>query len=201
MTTTKFLPMPRLKKSEDSVRLAFYGPMASGKTFSANYLVKHFGYTKIALADKLKSVVYDLYGLTGKDGVGRKLLQEFADECKRWDSDVFIKHFLYRVKYIEENQPGPHKIICDDVRFLREAEILKRHGFTLVRVNCDSDIIQERIDKLYPNLPAETRIHQSEQQFNQIDEMLNHKNDSINSSGYDVFYNLAQLHDKIIGIL
>jgi hypothetical protein len=39
--------------------VSFRGPLGGGKTYAANYLVKYFGFKRIAFADALKIEVYD----------------------------------------------------------------------------------------------------------------------------------------------
>lgn len=160
------LPMPRLTRSERP-RFAFYGPMASGKTWCANYLWTTADYDKFALADKLKALAYDIYGLTGKDGAKRQFLQEFGDFLRTWDNDIFVKHLLMRIKTFEEANPYSG-ILVDDVRYLNEAKILKRNGFKLVRVDASYEVRHDRIEKLYPNFDWTRVAHKSELEWEQI---------------------------------
>jgi hypothetical protein len=162
------LEISKLKERGQLDRIAFFGPMASGKTFCANYLTSAGYFQKVALADKLKAVVYDLYGVQGKDGNGRKILQEFSDDCKKWDSDVFIKHFLYKVKQIEDGSKHPPRIVCDDLRYIREAEVLGAAGFTLIKVSCQETLRASRIATLYPKQAAGAVLHRSEREFGAI---------------------------------
>lgn len=165
------LEMPSLNKPTGPfARIAFYGPMASGKTFCANYLVNNHSYNRVGFADKLKAISYDLFGVESKDGPGRKLLQEFADDCKKWDPYVFTKHFMYKVQRLEATGKGP--IVCDDLRFEHEAKALLRNGFTIIRVYVDEQIRKERLAKLYPNFDVTTANHNSESQFRDIDALI-----------------------------
>lgn len=144
-------------------RVAFMGPMCSGKTFCAQHLVNEFGFIKIGFADKLKSLVYDLYGINGKDGYSRQVLQELADDLKKYDKDLFIKHLLFRVKKHEYES-----IVVDDLRFKVEANILRKNGFTIIKVICGDAIRQERIARLYPTVPQGAQEHRSEHEWTEI---------------------------------
>ena len=183
------LAVPKLKRREPFERIAFYGPMASGKSYAARYLVDGGNFVRVGFADKLKALAYDLYGIQDKNGIGRKFLQEFSDDCKKWDPDLFIKHFLYKVRAIEEGHNSP-KIICDDLRYLREAKALKKNGFTLIRVNCDEVVRANRISKLYPNLDIAQTQHQSETEFSLIDSLTDK---SINSTDINVVLELEDI--------
>ncbi len=161
------LEIPKLKKRDIYERVAFFGPMGSGKSFLARVLIEHKNYMRVSLADKLKTLAYDLYGIQGKDGYARKLLQEFSDDVKKWDNDVFIKHMLYKIERIE-SEKYPPRLVCDDLRFKREGEILKQNNFLLIKVECDEEIRQKRLTTLYPNTSTDASKHISEQEFNLI---------------------------------
>jgi hypothetical protein len=145
--------------------------MCSGKTYNARYLVNGGSFVKIALADKLKAIAYDLYGLEGKDGHSRALLQGLGDDLRKWDEDVFIKTVLRKVQAIE-NQRYPPRIVVDDVRFVNEASAFLNAGFTLVHVICEEHERLRRIQELYPNTNMESLNHTSEQQVDKITEMF-----------------------------
>jgi len=147
------LPPPLTKMD----RIAFYGPMCSGKSYMATQVQENFRHSKVGFADKLKDVAEDLFWIDrkNKDGYTRKLLQEFADDVKKWDEDIFIKHFLLKCEW-------QASVVCDDLRFVREAEILRANGFTIIKVVCHENIRQERIHSLYPTTQSESHSHKSE---------------------------------------
>lgn len=156
------LEMPKLKKiSRPYQRIAFFGPMACGKTWCAKYLVENYGYNRVAFADKLKAVAYDLYGIQGKDGPNRAILQDLGGYIRKQDSDIWIKHALYKAQHMEDSMP--HRgLALDDLRYSNEAEVLKRNGFMLVKVECNEEVRQARIKHLYPDVTKDVQIHASE---------------------------------------
>ena len=158
------LAMPKLAPATYTRRFAFMGPMCSGKTYCANVLQIGYNYTKMGFADKLKSLAYDLYGVQGKDGDSRRILQELADDLKKYDKDLFIKHLLYLAKKHDEHE----SIVVDDLRFKPEADALRKNGFKIVLVTCDESIRQERIARLYPHAPQGAQAHRSEQEWRSI---------------------------------
>ena len=157
LTTPKLAPTTYVK------RYAFMGPMCSGKTTCANYLTGNYGYIKMGFADKLKAIAYDLYGVDGKDGDSRRILQELADDLKKFDKDLFIKHLLFRAKKEEDMS-----IVVDDLRFKPEAVALRNNGFKIIRVTCEDSLRQERISRLYPTAPQSAQEHRSEQEWASI---------------------------------
>lgn len=150
--------IPNLSNVPSGYRLAFVGPMCSGKTTCADYLVQNYGYTKLSLADKLKAIAYELYGIQGKDGDNRRIIQELGDKLRVFDDDVFTK---YTLATIQKNY-SYSKIVIDDLRLPREAGILKQNGFYLVRVMCDDDERLRRVKALYPTLPSARMEHPTE---------------------------------------
>lgn len=150
-------------------RIAFAGPMCSGKTTLANILVSDYGYTKISFADKLKEIAVKLYGPIEKNNQGRKLLQELADDLKKWDPNLFTTHFLRAVEgYLYDYDNQPVRIVVDDLRFFHEFQLLKANGFTVVGVLCDEPVRLTRIFSLYPDTDPARFEHPSEQGWKEM---------------------------------
>lgn len=130
--------------------IALVGKLHAGKTSIANALVANHGYTRIALADAVKDDVVDLLNhwleqyhldVTDKYPISREWIEEnkprvrpflqwfgtdWARECI--DDQLWIDRFLWA----SDNTQSP--VVCDDVRFVNEAEALRRAGFTIVRI-------------------------------------------------------------------
>jgi hypothetical protein len=155
--------VPLSKHDKYRRRIAFMGAMCSGKTFCANHLVNQFGYIKLGFADKLKALAYDLYGIQGKDGEARRILQTLADDLRKYDPDLFVKHLLYKAKQYENQS-----IVVDDLRFKVEADALRKNGFIIIKTVCNDAIRQDRIARLYPSTPTTAQGHRSEQEWTRI---------------------------------
>ncbi len=156
--------MPQLAEPKhDNQRIAFYGPMASGKSWCANYLYDKHSYTKVAFARKLKLVAEDLFGIKDKSGSNRKLLQDLGTNLRSLDPDIWIKHLLLS---IEDDQ----FVVLDDLRYINEAKVLKNHGFTLVLANCPEAVRLERVSRLYPDTTKAMMSHPSELEYLDIAE-------------------------------
>lgn len=155
------LPIPELPKGRRYERIAFMGKMGSGKTFCANYLEKQYGYQRVALAGKLKALANEMYGVTGKDGNDRVILQGLGTDLRKYDPDVWIKYLLntvLRLQYVSNKE----RFVLDDLRYPNEAIILRNAGFTIIRVTAFDEIREGRLATLYPNRPAATALHASE---------------------------------------
>lgn len=162
-------PMPKLKARQSKERLAFFGPMCSGKTWCANYLVNRGEFKKVAFADKLKAIAYELYGIQGKNGKDRLLLQGLGADLRKHDPDVWIKYALSMVERIESESKRPSKIVIDDLRYNNEARALRANGFTLIQVSLPEEIRRGRISALYPETPLSSYYHPSEREWESIE--------------------------------
>lgn len=145
-------------------RIAFFGPMCSGKTKCANYLVQNYGYTKLSLADKLKAIAYELYGIDNKDGDGRRVIQELGDNLRVFDDDVFTKYTLATIN----KEYSYKRVVIDDLRLPREAQLLVANGFICIQVLCDEDVRLARVKSLYPNVPEARQGHPTETSWSAI---------------------------------
>ena len=81
------------------LRIAFSGKMQVGKTTSATYLVRKYGFVKLAFADKLKEIARDLFPEQFESGEKpRKLLQDLGIKMREIDADVWVKYVLRIIK-------------------------------------------------------------------------------------------------------
>lgn len=154
------LEIPKLPKTDRGNRIAFVGPMATGKTWFSEYLVKYHGYTRYSLAGKLKSIAYEMYGITGKDGNDRLVLQGLGSDLRKYDVDVWVKYLLQSIK--NRFAGNYHKIVVDDLRYENEAKYFRDNGFVIIRINTPEHTLSGRIARLYPNRPVEAVSHASE---------------------------------------
>lgn len=149
----------------DVPRVAFYGPMASGKTYAAENIFPR--YEKFSLAKPLKDTAREYYGVTGKTNEERQILQELADDLKKWDNNVFTKRLLLEV--VRAYATGLRRpAVVDDLRFPHEARDLKDHGWIIVRVQVPESIRMARIKEKYPDTDPARFEHASETQWRDI---------------------------------
>ena len=114
-------------------------------------------------AGKLKEIANDLYGTIEKNNEGRRILQELADDLKKWDPLLFTNYLKRQMaEYILYEGVENARIVVDDMRFMHEFEALKESGFTIIGVTCDEDIRRGRIQQLYPDTEDARMEHGSE---------------------------------------
>lgn len=145
--------------------IGFVGKAQSGKTTSADYLVKTKKAVKLnfkdALVRELKTnfpqllhSIGDQYGLTQEELFDKKppsmryLMQEYGTEVRRGDDkDYWTKQYLKQLHLftgLERGHDGEGEpvelVVTDDVRFQNEAEVIRDAGGILIRIE-RSDII------------------------------------------------------------
>jgi hypothetical protein len=117
------------------------GKAGSGKDTIGDYLVKQYGFKKIALADPIKRLVKDVFALDDytvydriarekplkrwKGWTVRKLLQFIGTELFRNNIDdaVWVKSLWYKVQDDKENN-----YTINDIRFPNEQQFLKKNA-------------------------------------------------------------------------
>jgi len=113
------------------LRIAFSGKMQVGKTTSAEYLVRKYGFVKLAFADKLKEIARDLFPEQFEKGEKpRKLLQDLGIQMRELDEGVWVKYVSRKI----DKLPKESNIAIDDLRFSNEYKALKSEGFFVVRI-------------------------------------------------------------------
>jgi len=116
------------------VRIAFSGKMQVGKTTSANYLVKKYGFVKLSFAGKLKEIAHDLFPEQFEKGEKpHKLLQDLGIKMREIDEDVWARYVIRKV----DSLPKESNVAIDDLRFLNEYKAVKNAGFFVVRIMRD----------------------------------------------------------------
>ena len=149
----------------NTARIAFYGPMCSGKTWAADHIPNA---KKFSFATPIKAMAKEYFDITGKSNNERKVLQQLGDAFKVFDPLVFTKYLLAQIDRFYEKTgsigaPYP-PIVVDDVRFTHEANFLRRNDFLIVEVRTNPDIVRQRIEEKYPDTfsDVETMLHPSE---------------------------------------
>ncbi len=154
--------------------IGFVGKKSSGKDTSGDYLVEKYGFEKQSFAYPLKKCCKEMFALTDAQ-LNDPILKETPDP--RWYGATprqilqFVGTDLFR-NQLETIMPNignsvhinafklwydnnkDKKIVLCDVRFLNEADMIKKSGGTLIRVNRGEN---KKVD-----------LHQSEIELDQI---------------------------------
>ena len=91
------------------MKIAFSGPICSGKSTMSKYLQEEYNCKIISFAQPVKTYCTEIFEMKNKD---RKLLQTFADKCKEINPFVWVNLAEKEIlKNINKN------IIIDDLRY------------------------------------------------------------------------------------
>ena len=180
------------------MRIAFTGKMRAGKDTCANYLIdKHQG-ELLKFADPLyemQEAIYEIAGLPYNETTKDRVLLQFLGTDwgrKTIDPDLWVKIMDKRLHLLcagidlgmiawgnkETN------LFITDARFPNEVEVLKKHGFKIIKVECNENI---RIDRGATNLyhASETSLDN----YNQYDWIILNE------------YTLESLHSELDAML
>ena len=122
------------------MNVGIIGKMGSGKTTAANFLVEKHGFVKMSLADPMRQITKEIFGIESKtDPRYRRIMQKLGtDWFRSEDPDVWVRYLLKRVE--QETRP----VVVDDVRFPNEAITLNRCGWKLVYLDCPYEVRKKR---------------------------------------------------------
>ena len=136
-------------------KIAISGKMCSGKTTSSDaFIAKWNSFKRVSIAGRLKEIAIEVFGMdrdpTKKD---RTLLQRLGTDLRIIDENAWLNVFFNRLS---------GDVICDDLRFLNELEVLNKNGFIVIRLTVDPKVQMKRISALYPDFEPEQLLHRSE---------------------------------------
>jgi len=132
------------------MKIAIIGEQCSGKTTAANFIAELF---KIHYIHKFADPIYGVLGCLGQ-GKNRLFMQEFSDLAKShfglgifvelFEKEILTRELLEEELWLEKYGSDSWAIICDDLRYMRELELVKKLGFKVMAINTIKDIRQTR---------------------------------------------------------
>jgi len=134
-------------------KIAVIGQQCSGKTTAANFFIKNFEHHATV---KIARPIYDTLKAL-KQEKHRAFMQQFADLAKKHFGetilvDIFEKNVLELYDRFDQNgdtvMGKDCLIVCDDIRFPYELEIVNRLGFILVAISAVDKVRKARAEKL-----------------------------------------------------
>ena len=146
------------------LRIAFAGKTHAGKTTSANYLLRAYGFTKISFTGKLIEFAHEFF--PDRFEKGKKPLesiQALREKIQEIDPDAWVKYVLRKI----ETLPKDADIVIDDLHFPNEYNAIKLLGFLVVRLDPSNedglpyDVLLEndgKVEDLYHKLDALIRL-------------------------------------------
>lgn len=136
--------------------IGIVGKMGAGKTTVAKYLEDKYGYQRTSLAEPMRQIVKEFFGVEDKsDPRYRRLMQKLGtDWFRSEDKNVWIRHLLKRCV-------GSGWVV-DDVRFLNEAKVLQGEGWVLLYIDINDEVRLERMRARGDDFDADMLKHESE---------------------------------------
>jgi hypothetical protein len=138
-------------------RLAILGKLRAGKDSASDFLRDQHGFTKVSIAETVKDTIYAAFNsvvdtcvdrefaarleeLMRSKGFMRGPLQAGGLAARLKDPAIWIASAVRRAGL--DGNAG--RFVCPDVRYENEANILRSHGFYIVRVDASRAIREER---------------------------------------------------------
>jgi dephospho-CoA kinase len=140
------------------MNIGLIGKLGAGKTFAAQHLIDKYGFQRISLATPIKDIMSEYLGIRDKTHPDyRRMAQKIGTDWFRSEyPDIWIDYMIKKSKEIN------HNYICDDVRFVNEAEKLINNNWILIYLDCPEDIRIERCKKRDGVFDYSTLNHPSE---------------------------------------
>lgn len=140
----------------DLPNIGIVGKMGAGKTTVAKYLEDKYGYQRTSLAEPMRQIVKEFFGVEDKsDPRYRRLMQKLGtDWFRSEDKNVWIRHLLKRCV--------GSGCVVDDVRFLNEAKVLQGEGWVLLYIDINDEVRLERMRVRGDDFDADMLKHESE---------------------------------------
>jgi len=151
-------------------KIAFVGKAGSGKSTLARYLKVQYSFEIFSFASPVKEIAYKFFGMTTKD---RTLLQGIGDGLREKANPLVWVNFMK--KKIESTQF--FRLIVDDCRYVNEAEMLRKEGFIIIKLEGrkwelteeqENNSSEKQTEQVIPNFtldtskPLETTIQELE---------------------------------------
>ncbi len=130
------------------MKIAIIGEQCSGKTTAAEFIAELF---QVHYIHKFADPIYCSLSCLGKDKK-RGYMHDFSDVAKKhFGKHIFAESFERSVTTrdrVLKSQINLSVIICDDVRYLYELELVRKLGFKVMSIDTSTEIRKERADKL-----------------------------------------------------
>ena len=145
------------------MKIAFMGPICSGKSTLSKFLQDNYNFKIISFAKPVKIYSKEIFDMKEKN---RKLLQNFADKCKEINPLVWVN-----LAEKEKQKNIDNNIVIDDLRYPNELEMLHKYNFIIIKLDITSDFQLKRLKKTYPKTfekHIERLSHTSESYYNKL---------------------------------
>ena len=125
------------------ILIGISGRAQTGKSTSASYLTKKYGFKEFFFSEYVKQVA-EVGGWNGlKDERGRRYLQHLGDTMREYNESIFIDEIRSKIityKLMCEDTNKEPRIVISDVRLVSEINALKVLGASMWFIKRNVDI-------------------------------------------------------------
>ena len=168
------------------MRIALFGKMRSGKNTVADLLTDEYGFKQFAFGEGIGEIIVKYFPEAYAEGKPRHHYQHIGQELRKLNPDVWINYLFRSVGHyltqeqadslINKTKPNEN-IVVTDGRQLNEAEMLKKAGYIIVKVETPEEIRVERIKESGDSFNLEQLNHETEKQVDLIEPDVVIRND------------------------
>lgn len=152
------------------IKIAITGEIRSGKDTVTEYIQDtNWGLNmkKLYFAEGIESIIRtylpEAYEGNAKP---RKHFQEVGQYMREVNVDVWVNYVERKYKYLQSK--GITNFICTDLRQFNEYDWLKANGFTIIKVETDSEIRIERMKASGDKFDAQSLVHPVEMKIRSL---------------------------------
>lgn len=147
--------------------VAICGRKRVGKDTLADYLSQNFNYKKVSFAEPIKYISKYLFDLTDEE------IENKEEKLNSWnftarDTFLSIGNLLRQINLpgldniwnykVEKEISSCKKIVISDLRYLHEANLIRRYGGIIIKIKRDSvpkSVLEDEVDLIEADLVLE----------------------------------------------
>lgn len=143
--------------------IALTGLLRSGKDTVADYLVRQYGYTRVAFGDALKDDFHLRYPEIPREPKPRVGYQSHGQLMRRlFGEDVWVRTLFDQIAEREAWEQWLRPYVITDLRQPNEYAAARARGFTIIRVTAPEDVRLERARQAGDAFNPEDLAHETE---------------------------------------
>lgn len=185
------------------IKIALISPAGGGKDMIADYLSSHYGFTRYAFADNVKTVAKQWFPhiYESDDKKPRALLQAVGTHFREIDAEIWIKALLKDIDDEAKERKllrfASENIVVTDCRMPNEYEALKNRGFTFVRIVVNEEERMKRLIERGDVFLQSDLTHPTEQHYDSFECDYSLSNQGDKESAYQSADEILQVLMKV----
>ncbi|ELU5588580.1 hypothetical protein SCB17_003103 [Clostridium perfringens] len=165
-----------------NIKIALFGKARSGKDTVGKILTGEKGFHRYAFGDEIGNIIRHYFPEVREHGKPRKYYQKIGQDFRELNPDVWINCLLRKVDVSLKLNAGvnqhlrgqgkkeiPFNIVVTDGRQTNEADILRKNGFVIVKINCPEEIRLQRMKAMGDVFNPQDLYHDTELQVDKIE--------------------------------